>query len=74
VSGNSSSSDSGAGGSGPSRIINYNYYDTTPSVSEQLAEYRRKLTEKLSGPYKGGYYGGTYTGRGGLKVNLPDDW
>lgn len=60
--------------SGVNRVINYNYYDTTPTISEQLAEYRKKLTEKLSGPYKGGYYGGTYTGKGGLKVNLPDDW
>ncbi len=75
VSGNSSSS-SGTGGSasGPTRIINYNYYDTSPSIAEQLAEYRRKLNEKLSGPYKGGYYGGTYTNSNGIRVNLPDDW
>jgi hypothetical protein len=43
-------------------------------MSEQIAAYRKQLTEKLSGPYKGGYYGGTYTGNNGLKINLPDNW
>lgn len=79
ASGNSTSGNSASGSgtgesSGPTRIINYNYYDTRPDLSEQISEYKRRLTEKLSGPYKGGYYGGTYTGSGGIKVNLPDDW
>lgn len=88
VSGNSSSSSSSARSNsssgvpaGVTRIINNNYYDTSPDVSSQLDEYRRRLTEKLSGPYTGSYYGSlngnsgnSGTSKKNITINLPNGY